>query len=196
MSWNPLDMQQNKLVWIDCETTGFTDLDKKAAYDHRLLELAVVVTDSNLVTLDSMNVVIHHDPKDYEHLLDDKVREMHTANGLFEECAASTISMEAAEASILAFLKRCGVEPWTARLCGNSVHLDRVYIEIYMPLLKRHLHYRNVDVSSLNEFLLMISPEFSYEKQSAHRAMGDIQASIAEAKYYREKIISKAYREA
>lgn len=36
-------------------------------------------------------------------------------------------------------------------LAGNTVHMDKRFLDKYMPHLMEHLHYRIVDVSSVKE---------------------------------------------
>lgn len=177
-------LESRKYAWIDVETTGFTKLSEQMAYKHCLLEMAIVLTDSDLNPFANLNVVIHHKPEDYLPVSDEVVMKMHTDNGLFAECEKSSLSLKEAETQILAFFKENGVNGWEARLCGNSVYLDRVFIEIKMPKLSDFIHYRNMDMSSVNEFLLTVSPQFATEKGTSHRAMGDIMESIREGKKY------------
>ena len=57
-----------------------------------------------------------------------------------------------------------------------------------MPGVDAHLHYRNIDVSTLKELVGRWYPEAPPPppKQETHRALDDIRESIAELKWYRE----------
>jgi len=169
-------------VWIDCEMTGL-DLSKDA-----LVEIAVLVTDSELNILDDgVDVVIHAD----ESVLDtmpDVVREMHANSGLTSLVRESTVSVAEAEAQVLDYVRKHIPDPRTAPLCGNSIATDRGFIARDMPALDGHLHYRMIDVSSIKELCRRWYPRIYYaqpDKGLAHRALADIKESIRELVYYR-----------
>jgi oligoribonuclease len=170
------------LVWIDCEMTGL-DLGKDA-----LIEIAALVTDANLTVLgDGVDVVIHADDTSLDGM-PDVVREMHAKSGLTEEVRRSTVSLAAAQAQVLEYVRTYVPDPRTAPLAGNSIATDRGFIARDMLELDAHLHYRMVDVSSIKELCRRWFPRIYYaqpEKGLAHRALADIQESIRELEYYR-----------
>jgi len=91
------------LIWIDCEMTGL-DLATDA-----LVEIAVLVTDSDLNIIgEGVDVVIHATQGQLDSM-NDFVREMHTSSGLITEIP-NGISMSAAEEQILAYLASTGTE--------------------------------------------------------------------------------------
>lgn len=169
-------------MWIDCEMTGL-DLGKDA-----LIEIAVLVTDSELNILDDgVDLVIHADDAALD-AMPDVVREMHAKSGLTEAVRASTVTLEEAERQVLDYVRRHVPEPRTAPLCGNSIATDRGFIARDMPALDAHLHYRMVDVSSIKELCRRWYPRIYYaqpDKGLAHRALADIRESIRELIYYR-----------
>jgi len=171
------------LVWIDCEMTGL-DLSKDA-----LIEIAVLVTDENLNILgEGIDLVIKTDPKSLE-AMSDEVRAMHTESGLLEKLNQG-VSMSSAEEKILEYLTPI-TTPGKSPLAGNSIGMDRNFISRDMPKLAGHLHYRSIDVSSIKELARRWYPKVYFnspKKTGNHRALGDIQDSIAELKYYRENI--------
>lgn len=169
-------------MWIDCEMTGL-DLSKDA-----LVEIAALVTDSELNILgDGVDVVIHVD----DALLDampEVVAEMHARSGLTEAVRRSTVTVAEAEKQVLDYVRQHVPEARTAPLCGNSIATDRGFIARDMPTLDGHLHYRMVDVSSIKELCRRWYPRIYYaqpDKGLAHRALADIQESIRELRYYR-----------
>jgi oligoribonuclease len=175
----------DRLVWIDCEMTGL-DLGRDA-----LIEVAALVTDSDLNVLgDGIDVVIHAD----DSLLDgmvDVVRDMHAKSGLTEEVRRSTVTVADAERMVLDYVKQHVPDPRTAPLCGNSIATDRGFLTRDMPLLDDHLHYRMVDVSSVKELTRRWYPRVYFgqpAKGLAHRALADIQESIRELEYYRRTV--------
>ena len=178
------------IFWCDLETTGFTELDTDGAKRHKILEIAVVVTNDkfNLLTIGSW--VIHHEKEDLLDLMDDVVLKMHTDNGLLEKVEESTVTLAQAEKEILDLLTRLKVQPKTAPLAGNTIFLDRAFIEAQMPELNAHLHYRNLDVSAIYELVKRVCKGFEFPKKKNHRGTDDILESIAEAKFYAEVLQS------
>jgi oligoribonuclease len=173
------------LVWIDCEMTGL-DPTKEV-----LVEIAVVVTDSELTVLDEgLDILIATD-RDKLAGMEDIVREMHTTSGLLEALGAATTTLEQAEQQVLDYVQRFVPERRKAPLCGNSIATDRSFIVRYMPRLDDFLHYRMVDVSSIKELARRWYPRAYYNapaKTGGHRALGDIIDSINELRYYREAV--------
>ncbi len=173
---------QDKLVWIDCEMTG---LDVVA---DKLIEVAVLVTDSDLHILDpGIDLVIHADDAALA-AMPAVVQEMHERSGLTEEVRAATLSVPQAQAQVLEYVRRFVPEPRTAPLCGNSIATDRGFLARDMPELDAHLHYRMIDVSSVKELCRRWYPRIYFgqpEKGLSHRALADITESIRELAYYR-----------
>ena len=173
-----------RMVWIDCEMTGL-DQVKDA-----LVEIAVVVTDSDLNVLgEGVDIVIKPPP---ESLVDmnQVVIDMHTASGLLDELDAGT-TLADAEARVMAYVTEHVPEPRKAPLAGSSVYTDRGFLSRDMPVLDAHLHYRLVDVSTIKELARRWYPRAYYnapEKHGGHRALADILDSIEELKFYREAL--------
>lgn len=173
---------QDKLVWIDCEMTGL-----ELATD-KLIEIAVLVTDSELNILDAgIDLVIHADDEALAGM-PEVVQKMHAHSGLTEEVRAATLTLAEAEQQVLAYIKRFVPEARAAPLCGNSIATDRGFLTRDMPELDAHLHYRMIDVSSIKELSRRWYPRIYFgqpEKGLAHRALADITESIRELVYYR-----------
>ena len=172
------------LVWIDCEMTGL-DLAHDA-----LIEVAVLVTDSELNVLgDGIDVIIAPPPEALDRM-SEFVTHMHASSGLLDLLAAGTTMFEA-EAQIMEYV-RCHVpEAGKSPLAGNSIGTDRAFLARDMPGLEGHLHYRNIDVSSIKELARRWYPRVFFcapEKRGNHRALGDIRDSITELRYYREAV--------
>jgi oligoribonuclease len=175
----------DRLVWIDCEMTGL-DLGKDA-----LIEIAALVTDAELNVLgEGVDIVIHASDEVLDSM-PEVVMQMHAKSGLTEEVRASAVSLEEAEAAVLAYIKEWVPDPRTAPLAGNSIATDRGFIARDMPALDAHLHYRMVDVSSIKELCRRWYPRIYYAqpgKGLAHRALADIRESIRELEYYRRTV--------
>ena len=178
--------REDRLVWIDLEMTG---LD--AEHDV-IVEIACIVTDSNLVPLDDgIQLVVHQDEATLARM-DDFVRTMHTKSGLLDEIATAPSDTAKAEKDVLAYVQQHVSLPRAAPMCGNSIGMDRRFLAKYMPELDNYVHYRSVDVSSFKELARRWYPAIYRKrpgKAEAHRALGDIQESIEELRYYREQLL-------
>jgi oligoribonuclease len=173
------------LVWIDCEMTGL-DVEKDS-----LVEIAVLITDSDLKVLDETGLSVVIKPrKESLAQMGDYVTQMHQESGLLE-LLDSGLAIEQAEDKILDYVKSFAPEAGTAPLAGNSIGTDRMFLNRYMPKLDAHLHYRNVDVSSIKELTRRWYPKVYFQlpkKSGGHRALADIRESIAELRYYRQTV--------
>ena len=174
----------NNLIWIDMEMSGLNpDTDK-------VLEVALIVTDSRLNALAEGPVLVVHQPDAVLDRMDDWNKSAHTKSGLIERVKASALSEAQVEAQMIAFLAQhvpSGISP----MCGNSVHQDRRFLSRHMPALEAYFLYRNLDVSTLKELAKRWKPEImaGLTKHGKHEALADIQESIEELKYYREHFL-------
>ncbi|MBG6225671.1 oligoribonuclease [Arthrobacter sp. CAN_A2] len=179
-----MPISNDPIVWIDCEMTGL-DLVNDA-----LIEVAVLVTDSELNVLgDGVDVVIKPTPEAVAQM-GDFVRGMHTTSGLLEELDGG-ILMEDAEQQVLEYIRTWVPEPRKAQLAGNSVGTDRNFLVRDMPLVVDHLHYRVIDVSTIKELARRWYTRAYFQapaKTGGHRALGDIEDSIRELRYYRSAV--------
>lgn len=175
----------DRLVWIDLEMTGLDTVR------HTIVEVAVLVTDSDLELVDDgIDLVIHATPDELARM-DDFVRNMHTKSGLLPQIEVSTLSLEAAGAQVLEYLGE-RVPPNTAPLCGNSIGVDRRFLDRYLPAVDQYVHYRSIDVSSLKELCRRWNPAVHKGrpgKKETHRALDDIRESLEELRYYRDHFL-------
>jgi len=155
----------------------------------KLIEIAALVTDSDLNILgEGVDVVIHADDADLE-AMPDVVKKMHAASGLTEEVRASTVTVPEAEQMVLDYVRKHVKSAGAAPLAGNSIATDRGFIARDMTVLDTYLHYRMIDVSSIKELSRRWYPRIYFgqpEKGLAHRALADIRESIRELRYYRQ----------
>ena len=175
----------DRIVWIDCEMTGL-DLGADA-----LVEVAAVVTDSELRVLgEGIDVIIAPPPESLVQM-NDFVRAMHTTSGLLDELAGGTTMADAQE-RVLAYIKEWVPEPGKAPLAGNSVGTDKTFLDRDMTDLIGYLHYRVIDVSSIKELARRWYPRVYFaspRKNGGHRALADILESIDELRYYRAALL-------
>ena len=176
----------DRLVWIDLEMTGL-DVEQ-----HVIVEIACIVTDAELAVLDDgIDVVIHQDA-DALARMDAFVRKMHTRSGLLPLIEASDVTADAAQARVLEYVAAHVPAPGVAPLCGNSIGVDRRFLDQYMRELDGYLHYRSVDVSSIKELCRRWYPEIYSKrpnKAENHRALDDIRESIEELRFYRDHLL-------
>jgi len=178
----------DRIVWIDCEMTGL-DLEHDA-----LVEVAVVVTDSELTVLGDGVDVLVKPPAEALAQMGDFVRNMHTTSGLLEALADGT-TLADAEQQVLDYVRTWVPEPGKAPLAGNSVGTDKTFLDRDMPALVGHLHYRVIDVSSIKELARRWYPRVYFaspQKNGGHRALADILESIDELRYYRAALFPAA----
>ncbi|MDR2637536.1 MAG: oligoribonuclease [Zoogloeaceae bacterium] len=172
------------LVWLDMEMTGL-----KPESD-RIIELAIVVTDSSLAVLAESPVWVIHQTDAILDAMDEWNQKTHARSGLIERVRASTCDEARAESEALAFVQQF-VAQHASPMCGNSICQDRRFMARYMPRLEEWFHYRNLDVSTLKELCKRWQPGVykGFQKRGAHVALADIHESIDELKYYREHFI-------
>ena len=176
----------DRLVWLDLEMTGL-DTDR-----HVIVEIAALVTDADLVPLDDgIDLVIHATEAELAEM-DSHVTNMHTRSALLPEIRASALTVAEAGAATLAYVRTHVPKAGTAPVCGNSIGVDRRFLDRYLPELDRYLHYRSIDVSTLKELCRRWAPA-TYasrpKKAETHRALADVRESIAELAYYREALL-------
>lgn len=174
----------NNLIWIDMEMSGlFPDRDK-------VLEIALVVTDSNLNVLAESPALVVHQDKTVLDGMDDWNKSTHARTGLIDKVLASSLDEAAVETQMIEFLT-----PWVGKgkspMCGNSICQDRRFLARYLPTLEAYFHYRNLDVSTFKELVKRWKPAIAsgVTKEGKHTALSDIYESIEELKYYREHFI-------
>ena len=171
---------QDRLVWIDLEMTG---LDTG---NDSILEIATVVTDSQLrVLAEGPELAIAH-PLAALEAMDEWNRNQHRKSGLWQRVLDSEVSLAQAEARTVAFLNEW-VPAKASPMCGNSICQDRRFLHRLMPRLEQYFHYRNLDVSTLKELARRWAPDVlaGVGKQAAHTALSDVHDSIEELRHYR-----------
>lgn len=178
-----MSFSDQNLIWVDLEMTG---LDPET---HKIIEIASIVTDSELNILAEGPVLAIHQPEEELAKMDDWCTNTHTASGLVERVRNSQISEQDAVAQTIEFLEKW-VPKGASPICGNSIGQDRRFLYKHMPELEEFFHYRYVDVSTLKELARRWQPEVpnGFTKQGTHLALDDIRESIAELKYYRGTI--------
>jgi oligoribonuclease len=175
----------NNLIWIDMEMSGLSP------QTDRILEIALVVTDSQLDIIAEAPVLVILQRDEVLDGMDSWNRSTHTKSGLIDKVRSSNLGEGTAEECMIAFLQD-HVPPRTSPMCGNSICQDRRFLARWMPELEEYFHYRNLDVSTLKELAKRWKPDIlaGLAKQGKHEALADIYDSIAELKYYRQKFIN------
>lgn len=178
-------IENSNLVWIDLEMTG---LDP---FINRVLEVATIVTTSQLDILAEGPVIAIHQPEEVLNAMDPWNTEQHRQSGLSELSRKSAYTCRQAEVETLNFIRQW-VEHRVSPMCGNSVWHDRRFLARFMPELEHYFHHRNIDVSTIKELAKRWAPDLAvFSKGSQHRAYDDIKESIAELKHYGECFFKK-----
>ncbi len=177
-------IDKTPLVWVDMEMSGLVP------ERDRVLEVAMVVTDSELNTVAEAPVYVIHQSDEVLDAMDSWNRSTHGKSGLVDKVRASTFTEAEVEARLIEFLRPL-VPERTAPLCGNTVHQDRRFMVRYLPLFDAYLHYRIVDVSTLKELAKRWRPEVlaGVAKEGKHEALADIHESIEELRHYRRHFL-------
>ena len=173
----------NNLIWVDLEMTG---LDPET---DKVIEIATIVTDKELNILAEGPVIAIYQTDEQLAIMDDWNQKHHGESGLVERVRSSQYSEDDAIAMTIEFISQYvpqGISP----MCGNSIGQDRRFMNRYMPKLEDYFHYRKIDVSTIKELTRRWKPELmdGFTKQGTHKALVDIQESIAELQYYRAKV--------
>jgi len=173
------------LIWLDMEMTGL-----RPEHDH-IIELAMVVTDSDLNIVDEGEVWVVHQSDDIIDQMDNWNTSTHSKSGLIERVKASALGEVDVEKSALKYMKKFVSENSTP-MCGNTICQDRRFMARWMPQLESYFHYRNLDVSTLKELAKRWKPEVvkGLVKHGKHEALADVYESIEELRFYREHFIS------
>ncbi|MCC5857608.1 MAG: oligoribonuclease [Ectothiorhodospiraceae bacterium] len=174
----------SNLIWIDLEMTGL-DTHRDA-----IIEIATVVTDSELNILAEGPEIAIYQPDDVINAMDAWNTRQHGQSGLVDRVRRSAYDYGRAERETLDFLSRW-VPPRVSPMCGNSICQDRRFLARLMPELEGYFHYRHIDVSTLKELARRWVPEVAkgFHKSSSHLAMDDIRDSISELRFYRENFL-------
>jgi len=180
-------IHKHNMLWMDLEMTGL-DPEKEG-----IIEIATIITDGELNILEEGPHLVIHQPPRLLKAMDEWNRTQHGKSGLIEKVVKSKITVRAAETKTLQFVKKY-CSPQKAPLCGNAIHHDRRFIIKYMPRLNAHLHYRNVDVSTIKALVDRWYPKHKDlpKKKENHRALDDVLESIEELKFYRKTYFKDA----
>ena len=180
-----MPQDQNNLIWIDMEMTGLLP------ESDCIIEVAIVVTDSQLVTVAEAPVLVVHQADSVLDGMDAWNKSTHAKSGLIEKVKASGLNEAQAEQQMIEFLKE-HVPAGGSPMCGNSICQDRRFLARGMPALEAYFHYRNLDVSTLKELAKRWKPAImpGIKKHGKHEALADIYESIEELKYFREHFLA------
>lgn len=183
------------IAWIDLETTGLS-------LDCSIIEIACVITENNFdIRVGSFGNLerFHSLVKLPENaVIEQGALQMHQKTGLWDEVYwDAKMPIDLVDNQVAAFFTRHFITEKLV-LAGSSVHFDRNFIEKWMPKTSEKLHYRNLDMSSIKQFV-----HFAYnipleslpgrKVESKHRAMDDINVSIDAAKWYKDFLTPEIY---
>lgn len=174
-------------VWLDLEMTGLSPSEDQ------ILEVACVLTNTKGEKVGDAFSQVVHAPEERLKSMDAICVDMHKSSGLWDDVICSKNSIESVESALLAFITNHTAAHQKLFLCGNSIHVDRTFVKQYMRSFDHILHYRMIDVTSVGMFFSATLENMkSFSKAKSHRALDDIEESIAEFKYYQSLVQNEA----
>ena len=179
-----MEQISKNLIWLDMEMTGLSP------ESDRIIELAVVITDSDLNIVEEGQVWVVHQSNEILEGMDDWNRSTHGKSGLIDKVKRSELEEGHVEEEVLQYLEQY-VSEKASPMCGNSICQDRRFMAKWMPTLEAYFHYRNLDVSTLKELAKFWNPGVlkGVAKHGKHEALADVYESIEELRHYRASFI-------
>jgi len=178
------NLKLDKILWIDLEMTGLSP-EKDL-----ILEVAAIVTDWSFEELATYQGVI----KNHQKVL---MQRMKANDGFWDanpESRDSLLkqndtgkSLKEIEDELLELIDNNFSTTKPVLLAGNSIYMDRKFIENKWPRLSKRLFYRMLDVSAWKVVFEYKYKQF-FVKKDTHRALDDIRGSIMEIRHYLSKI--------
>mmetsp|Transcript_23038 Transcript_23038/g.62544 ORF Transcript_23038/g.62544 Transcript_23038/m.62544 type:complete len:306 (-) Transcript_23038:211-1128(-) len=172
------------LLWLDLEMTGLDPTRDE------ILELACVLTDKDLTrVIDGPEVVVSH-PEEVLARMNEWCVKQHGESGLTQRVRESITSLREAEEAVVRFLDEYTTMD-TVSLAGNAVYKDKEFLDRHMPALAERIHWRVVDVSTINEIAHRWFPAVLRKKprkKQGHRAKQDVYESIDELRFYQKSL--------
>ncbi len=182
-----VNTKQKNVLWIDLEMTGLDPVED------RILEVGAIVTDWDFKEIATYEAPIHVDSK----LVEDRVFNgpskdfwasvPEVRDALIKQNNEATHSVTDIEDKLIKLVDKHFEKGVPVILAGNSIHMDRRFIEREWPRLNERLHYRMLDVTSW-KVVFENAFKVKFAKREAHRALDDIRGSIEELTYYLKKI--------
>lgn len=180
----PAPLRPTRLLWLDLEMTG---LDPAVDL---IVEVAAVVTDFEFKSLGSFDSAVRQPLAAVEARLAANPWFESQPDGYLQEIISQTQAgqpLAEVEARILALVDRHFPASEAVILAGNSIRVDRAFVDHYWPRLAARCHYRMLDVSAWKVYF-QGRWGLEYQKQGRHRATADIAESIAELQYYLDQL--------
>lgn len=167
-----------KLLWCDLETLG---LRPSAG----ILEIALAEADlSDPFNIKHVYHAVLELPKSTVWQLDDRdgfVQKTHTANGLFAESVEKGLRLTRVIEDLYELIPAESNRSDMPVLAGSSVHFDHEFLKQHMPEIAARFSHRHYDVSAIKLFCQSLGME-KLPRAEAHRAVADIEESVAHAK--------------
>ena len=178
----PTAAPTHEFLWFDLETTG---LDP---HKGRVLEFACALCEDargdDFAIVQEYTAAIRCEAPGE---VDPAVLRMHTRNGLWAACEASTTTLAEVDAFLAALCASLTTRKHAITLAGNSVHFDLAWARVHLPAFAECLSHRVFDVSTLQRCCDSWAPAaVAWPRAEAHRALDDVHESIARARLARK----------
>lgn len=187
---SPHNLKQ-PLVWIDCEMTG---LD---VYNDNIIEICCIITDGDLNIVDEQGFesTIYYDSS-VLNAMNEWCIDQHGKTGLTAKVLANpSRTLPKVSEELLDYITKYVPNERTGILAGNSIHMDKFFMNREFPKVIQHLHYRLVDVSTImevgwrhNKDLMKVQPR----KKGNHTAKSDILDSINQLRWFRDHYLKSS----
>ena len=176
----------NHLVWIDMEMTGL-DPDRD-----RIIEIAIVVTDSQLATVAEAPVLVVHQPDAVLDAMDEWNKSTHRKSGLVDRVRASRADEADGGGRGCSPSSPSYVPPKASPMCGNSICQDRRFLARWMPRLEALLPLpqpRRLDAEGARAPLAAGARARRWRSRASTRRSPTSTSRSRSCRYYRENFL-------
>lgn len=182
------------IVWTDIETTGLSP------FNDYILEVGAVVSDMTGISKGTTfsSVVNYDNFKEILSCTNDKVKEMHSTNGLLEDIWMNKgDKIEEVDKNLYKWInditqKDCGrdAEECVIYFGGRSITLDRNFLQLYCPKSYSLYSHKSMDMTGPTVMMtrnnLLKDKNAYYRADVTHRALQD---SIDCLEQYRDIVV-------
>jgi len=179
----------NTYVVLDLETTGLNE------QNGRILEVgAILLHPDNLTPVSECGKVIHVPEPILSGLCDEWCTTQHKRTGLWDRVINSSNTIQIVEDELIELVNTYGVKNKVILIGNNIGTFDMQWIKVHMPRLHKRLHYRVIDLTTMNILAKKFNTECyaqSVIKEWKHTALNDCRDSLRELNVYLKFLFRK-----